>query len=143
MQLHTLRTKYKRKDKKRIGHGGKRGTTSGKGTKGQKSRTGHRIRPAQRDLIQRLPKLRGVKNPPLQKKAIAVNLTELERKMPGTVVDLKALVDAGLLRTMRDRVKILGDGAVARAFEIKGVPVSASAKTKIEKAGGKIVASSK
>ncbi len=59
MQLHELRAIHKDEDAKRVGRGGKRGTTSGKGQKGQKSRSGHRIRPAERDMIQRLPKLRG------------------------------------------------------------------------------------
>lgn len=62
MQLHQLQPLYKLKDKKRIGRGGKRGTYSGRGQKGQKARAGHKIRPALRDLIQRLPKLRGIGN---------------------------------------------------------------------------------
>jgi large subunit ribosomal protein L15 len=59
MQLHELAPTHRSKDKKRIGRGGKRGTFCGRGSKGQKSRAGHRIRPAERDLILRLPKLRG------------------------------------------------------------------------------------
>ncbi len=68
MQLHELKPNYSNKKGKRVGRGGKRGTTSGHGTKGQKSRAGHRIRPAERDLIQRLPKLRGFRNKPKRKK---------------------------------------------------------------------------
>lgn len=64
MQLHELQPNHGYADRKRIGRGGKRGNTSGRGQKGQKSRAGRRIRPAERDLIQRLPKLRGVKNKP-------------------------------------------------------------------------------
>ncbi len=64
MQLHELRPQYKNKDKKRIGRGGGRGNYSGRGQKGQRSRAGHKIRPAIRDLIRRLPKLRGFKNKP-------------------------------------------------------------------------------
>ena len=64
MQLHELQPDTPNKNRKRIGRGGKRGTTSGRGQKGQTSRAGHRIRPAERDLIQRLPKLKGVKNKP-------------------------------------------------------------------------------
>jgi large subunit ribosomal protein L15 len=59
MQLHELQPIHYNKDGKRIARGGKRGHTSGRGQKGQKSRSGHRIRPAVRDMIQRLPKLRG------------------------------------------------------------------------------------
>ena len=62
MQIHELRQKTKSRAKTRVGRGGKRGTFSGRGTKGQKARAGRRIRPAERDLIQRLPKLRGLKN---------------------------------------------------------------------------------
>jgi large subunit ribosomal protein L15 len=64
MQLHQIKPAHEanNKDKKRIGRGGKRGTYSGHGMKGQKSRAGHRIRPAERDLIQHLPKLRGSGN---------------------------------------------------------------------------------
>jgi len=62
MQLHEIQSTDKRKSKKRIGRGGKRGTYSGRGMKGQKARSGHKIRPAIRDLMQRTPKLKGVKN---------------------------------------------------------------------------------
>jgi len=62
MQLHEIQPDHKNKSKKRIGRGGKRGTYSGRGMKGQKSRAGHKIRPAIRDLMQRTPKLRGSKN---------------------------------------------------------------------------------
>jgi len=64
MQLHELKPIHSNKQSKRVGRGGKRGTTSGSGTKGQKSRSGHRIRPAIRDLMRRLPKLRGTNNKP-------------------------------------------------------------------------------
>lgn len=59
MQLQNLKKEYKERTKKRIGRGGKRGTYSGKGQKGQKSRAGHKIRPAIRDLVIKLPKRRG------------------------------------------------------------------------------------
>ena len=62
MQLHNL--PIQNKQGKRVARGGKRGTTAGRGTKGQKSRSGHRIRPAQRDLLIRIPKLRGYRISP-------------------------------------------------------------------------------
>ncbi len=62
MQLHQLQADHPGKGIKRVGRGGKRGTFSGRGTKGQHSRAGRRIRPAERDYIQHLPKLRGVGN---------------------------------------------------------------------------------
>lgn len=71
MQLHELQPLHANKEEKRIGRGGKRGTTSGRGTKGQMSRAGRRVRPAQRDLIQRLPKLRGFANKPKRKSGVA------------------------------------------------------------------------
>ena len=66
----------KDRKKKRVGRGGKRGTTSGRGTKGQKSRSGHRIRPAERDLLIRIPKLRGYRNKSIQKKYPSSSLTK-------------------------------------------------------------------
>ena len=70
MQLHQLKPDHDLRAKKRVGRGGKPCTTSRKGTKGQKARSAHRIRPAERDLIQRLPKLRGFKNKTKQGKKI-------------------------------------------------------------------------
>ncbi|MCX7589885.1 MAG: uL15 family ribosomal protein, partial [Patescibacteria group bacterium] len=79
MRLHELKVK-KQKNKKRIGRGGKRGTYSGRGQKGQKSRAGRRIRPAERDIIIRLPKLRGFKNKP-NKKPKTIKITDLINKV--------------------------------------------------------------
>jgi len=80
MQLHDLKPLHPNKSSKRVGRGGKRGTTSGRGTKGQRARAGHRIRPAERDLIQRLPKLRGFANKPKRKKnkSQKVNSTDVK-----------------------------------------------------------------
>lgn len=61
MQLHELKPKHKRKKRKRVGRGGKRGTYSGRGIKGQKARAGRRLKPVIRELIKRYPKLRGYK----------------------------------------------------------------------------------
>jgi len=68
MQLHQLKPSHKRKKKKIIGRGGKRGTTSGRGTKGQKSRSGANIRPAIYDFIKKIPKLRGYRFKSLKEK---------------------------------------------------------------------------
>ena len=138
MQLNTLKRQHDTKAKKpRVGRGGKRGTSSGKGTKGQKSRSGHRIRPAIRDLIQRLPKLRGYANKPVTAETTPINIGDLA-KVKGTVVSMKTLLEAGLLRSASATAKILGDGEITRAITIEGLKVSASAKAKIEKAGGKV-----
>jgi len=138
MQLHELKPKTKLKSKKRIGRGGKRGTYSGKGQKGQKSRAGHRIRPAERDLIQRLPKLRGFRNKSLQPKPVVINLKTLENKFKGDIVNRQALIEAGLIKKTDKRIKILGVGEIKKDLIIEGLPVSKSVKAKIEKAGGSV-----
>lgn len=137
MQLHELKPTNKNKDKKRIGRGGKRGTTSGRGQKGQKSRSGHRIKRAERELIQRLPKLRGFRNKPLEEKSMAVNISSLE-KISGNLVNKQTLIESGLIRKTDKNVKILGNGEIKKAFQIEGLKVSESAKKKIEAAGGSV-----
>ena len=141
MQLHELRRGASLRYKKtRVGRGGKRGTTSGHGTKGQKSRAGHRIRPAVRDLVQRLPKLRGVKNPSTALPVIPVNLRILERFASGSVVDPRFLAEKGVVRDGIRRIKIVdGRTELTKPFIIKGLKVSAGARKTIEAAGGKIV----
>lgn len=138
MQLHELKSNNKNRGKKRIARGGKRGTTSGRGQKGQKSRSGHRIRPAERDLIQRLPKLRGFRNKSLKGKPVIINIGDLEKKIEGNLIDKKVLLEAGFIRNADSCVKILGDGEIKKVFQIEGVEVSENAKKKIEAAGGKI-----
>lgn len=128
MQVHTLKLKVKIVRRKRIGRGGKRGSYSGRGVKGQKARSGHRIRPAERDLLIRLPKLRGYRNKSIVQKISVINVGELEKKVKGTLVNQATLGD----------VKILGNGEVKKAFTVEGLSVSKSAKAKIEAAGGKI-----
>jgi len=131
MQLHELKPNHRKYSKPRVGRGGKRGTTSGRGTKGQKARAGHRIRPAERDLIQRLPKLRGSSNvvPKKNKRQAIINVGELERLAPNGVVNRETV----------GAVKILGDGEVKKAFVVKGLKLSKTARQKIEAAGGKII----
>lgn len=141
MQLHELKPNHPLKNKKpRVGRGGKRGTFSGKGSKGQKSRAGHRIRPAERDYIQRLPKMRGYKNKPTSPKAQVVNVDDLEKKIEGNLVNPEILAKSGLINLSKGaEIKILGDGELKKAFKVEGVSLSKNAKEKIEKAGGKIM----
>ncbi len=120
-------SKQKDRAKKRIGRGGKRGTTSGRGTKGQKSRSGHRIRLAKRDLLIRFPKLRGYKNKSIHEKIGVLNVSDLE-KSKEIIFSEKNL----------GKVKILGDGELKKSITVQGIPVSKSAREKIEKAGGKV-----
>lgn len=141
MQLNDFsRSTGKRRRPQRVGRGGKRGTTSGRGQKGQKSRSGHVIRPAERDLILRLPKLRGFANKADTKELVVVNLDTLETKFKkGGVVDMNALRSAKLVgKSFKGRVKILSRGEIKAPITIKGLAFSAAAKTKIEKAGGKV-----
>lgn len=138
MLLHEIKREHPRKYASPvIARGGKRGNTSGRGQKGQKSRAGHRMRPAERDLILRLPKLRGYKNKPLYDATQVVNVRDLAR-MEGAVTP-QALYDAGLIRDVNRPIKILGDGELKSAVTVEKIAVSASAKKKIEAAGGKIV----
>lgn len=138
MRLHELQPLPKRRGKKRIGRGGKRGTYSGRGQKGQKARAGHRIRPAERDTLLKIPKLRGVKNPSRASRPFVINVGDLERYFKGDVISKESFLEKGLIRKMTDGVKVLGGGAVKNPFVIEGIKVSAQAKAKIEKAHGKI-----
>lgn len=138
MQLHELKAKNKSRKPIRVGRGGKRGTFSGRGTKGQKARAGRRIRPAERDLIQRLPKLKGFRNKSLKVKPFVLNAFDLEKKIKGNAINKKALLEAGLITEKINDIKILGTGAIKRPFQVEGVKVSKAAGKKIEKAGGKI-----
>jgi large subunit ribosomal protein L15 len=146
MQLHELKPTSPRKTVKRVGRGGKRGKTSGRGHKGQTARAGNSTRPEMREIIKKLPKLRGhgvnrartVNNE--QTKPTPVNLTKLEAVFSaGDTVSPKTLVNKGVISTLRKRVpvvKILATGEVTKKLVIEGCQVSEAAKAKIEKAGG-------
>ncbi|MBI2096775.1 MAG: 50S ribosomal protein L15 [Candidatus Sungbacteria bacterium] len=141
MQLHSLRPQTKRRREKRIGRGGKRGTTSGRGTKGQKARAGHKIRPQLRDLIKRFPKLRGYKFHSFQLKPYPVSLTLLEKHFSaGDSVTAEKLAAKGIISRRAGGIppaKILG-GVLSKKLSIIGIPVSKGAKAAIEKAGGSV-----
>lgn len=139
MQLHQLKPKTKSKAKKRVGRGGKRGTYSGKGLKGQKSRSGRKIRPAERSLIIRLPKLRGFRNKSLQPRPVILNVGDLDKRAESDIINKEVLLKAGLIKKSDKRVKILGGGEVKKTFQVEGLEISESAKKKIEAAGGKII----
>lgn len=148
MQLHELKPTVARKTTKRIGRGGKRGKTSGRGGKGQTARTGNSTRPEMRDLIKKLPKLRGHgKNRSRtvnseRVTAFAVNLVKLEANFEaGAVVSPKTLVAKGVVSAVSKKapmVKILATGEITKKLTIEGCLVSAAAQAKIEKAGGKV-----
>ena len=146
MQLHELRPKHKLKNGKRVGRGGKRGTYSGRGLKGQKAHAGRRLEPIIRRLIKRYPKLRGYKfksripNPKSQ--LIVLNLKTLDKKFKaGEKITPEILLEKEIISRIKGRmpkVKILGKEEITKSLIIEGCQVSKSAKEKIEKAGGQI-----
>ncbi len=126
-----------------VARGGHRGKTAGRGTKGQKARAGHKIRPEIRDIIKRIPKMRGRgknSNISFYEKAVVVSLGDIETSFgANAVVTRQSLMEKGLLSLRNGRVpnvKILGNGDVTKKFTIKDIPVSAPVKAKIEKVGG-------
>lgn len=142
MQLHTLSGRTRRKRGKRVGRGGKRGTTAGRGTKGQKARAGHRIRPALRDVMKQLPKQRGYRFRSISEKPRVVMLSDLEERFEsGARITPRALRSKKLLKNsdVGRAIKILGTGAVTKAFTILGMGVSAEAEKKIRDAGGDVL----
>jgi large subunit ribosomal protein L15 len=147
MQLHELKPTTPRKIAKRIGRGGKRGKTSGKGHKGQKARAGNSTRPEMRDIIKKLPKLRGHgKNRARTVNServlpIVVNVSALEVLEVGAIVSPKTLVTAGIISSVKrkvPKVKILGNGNLSKKLAVEDCQVSQSAKVKIETAGGSV-----
>ncbi|HXK34911.1 MAG TPA: 50S ribosomal protein L15 [Candidatus Paceibacterota bacterium] len=141
MQLNQLKRKHRAKKAKLVGRGGKRGKTSGRGTKGQKARAGHRIRPQTRDVMKRLPKQRGFKFPKIEKKPRVINLGDLEANFDPGLITLDILREKKFIKSFGGKmpaVKILGDGEIKKKFIISGLAVSKSAREKIEKAGGEI-----
>ncbi len=149
MQLHQLQPKTVRKPSKRIGRGGKRGKTSGKGGKGQTARAGSRPRPEMRDIIKRLPKLRGfgknrartVNNEKVL--PVVVNLKVIENNFEaGDTVSPQTLLAKKVISVMRGKVpqiKILGTGELTKKITLSGCIYSASVKAKVEKAGGNVL----
>ena len=142
MKLHELQpaqgsnTAAKRKGR---GHGSGNGKTAGYGHKGQKARSGVKkagFEGGQMPLKRRLPK-RGFNNIFATKYA-NVKISDLEAKFEaGSVVDTKALVEAGIIKKSLDGIKVLGNGELTKALTVQAAAFTASAKEKIEKAGGK------
>lgn len=145
MQLHELKTINKLKKRRRVGRGGKRGTYSGRGQKGQKSRAGRRLKPAIRELIKRYPKLRGYKFKGKNNKEelVILNLDILEKKFKeNEKVNSKILLERKIIFKIKGKtpkVKILGEGGITKKLIIENCLISKQAKDKIEKAGGKVI----
>ena len=131
-----------RPSRKRVGrgNGSGHGTYSGKGCKGQKSRAGYRMRPGfeggQLPLIKRLPRKRGFTNI-FRTEYSTVSIGSLNNFEAGSEVTPEKLVEAGVVKSITKPIKILADGDINHAITVKASKFSASAKAKIEAAGGK------
>ena len=147
MQLHQLKPRHKSRKKKRVGRGGKRGTYSGKGIKGQKARAGRKFAPIVRELIKRYPKLRGYrfrsKSKNQKAKMTIVNLGTLEKKFgSGDKITPEVLFEKKIICKIKGKmpkVKILGKGELTKALTIQNCDVSKAAREAIVKAKGKII----
>ena len=144
MRLHNLRPRPGSRHRvKRLGCGESsgHGKTSGKGTKGQKARSGGSIRlgfeGGQMPLIRRLPK-RGFNNAAFHKYYAIVNVSHLNAFEAGALVNEQLLRESNLIRGHFAGIKILGDGELKHGLKVEADKVSATAREKIEKAGGTI-----
>lgn len=146
MELHDLKpAKGANKDRKRLGRGpgSGRGTTAGKGHKGQKARSGGSIKPGfeggQMPLYRRLPK-RGFNNDRFATTYETVNLGVIDARFAdGEVVSLETLKDKNLVKGNKDGVKVLGDGELTKKLKFEVDKISGSALAKCEKAGCEVV----
>jgi large subunit ribosomal protein L15 len=146
MQIHEIKRVHAQRKKKLVARGGKRGKTSGRGGKGQTARAGHSVRPAMRDIIKKLPKLRGhgknrSKSTFYRGPEAVVNVSSLNIYKAGDLVTPVSLLAEGLIPEVvgsLPKVKILGTGELTVKINVEGCTVSVSAKTKIEKLGGTI-----
>ena len=141
MELSNLRpaegSKHSDNIRRGRGHGSGNGKTAGKGHKGQKARSGAPrtgFEGGQMPLYRRLPK-RGFKNRNTLD-IVAINLSALEGFENDSVVDIDALIEAGIIKNPKDGVKILGNGELTKKLTVKASAFSASAKEKIEALGG-------
>lgn len=142
MQLHNIKRRTENKKRMIVGRGGKRGKTSGRGTKGQNARAGRKKRPELRDFIKRLPKLRGYAFNTIQNKPVAINIRDIEASFKaGETVSPTTLLEKKVISSFKGNtpvVKILAIGDLTKKLTVESCKVSAGAKEKIEKAGGKV-----
>lgn len=145
MQTHNVKSKTKRAPSRRVGRGGKRGKTAGRGTKGQNARAGRKKRPEMRDVIKKFPKRRGRGKQGLysyQAERAPISLADIAGAFKaGDTVSTKTLVERGMISVRGNRyplVKVLSGGELTFAVTVEGCTVSASAKAAIEKAGGSV-----
>ncbi|MFA5270214.1 MAG: 50S ribosomal protein L15 [Patescibacteria group bacterium] len=142
MQLHEITSEKISKDRRRVGRGSGSGMgkTSGRGTKGQKARTGGSVpshfEGGQTPIIRRLPKTKGFRRPH-RPVTFVINLNHLAQFADNGSLTIESLKQRGYL-TAGERVKILGEGELTAAVNVEANAVSKSAKSKIEAAGGKV-----
>lgn len=134
-QIHQINPNIRNKSKKRVGRGGKRGTFSGRGSKGQKARAGRKLRPQLRDIIKKIPKKRGYRFKSFREKPFVINLRDLEKTFKsGALVSPKTLLESGLVQKSGGRlprVKILAGGELEKKLIFKNIEMSRNAKEKI------------
>lgn len=141
MELHTLKREHPNKKARLVGRGGTRGKTSGRGGKGQTARAGNKRRPQMRDIIKKIPKLRGYRFISFDKKPAPINVGALNIFAAGTVITPELLFASNLIRKVGGKlpvVKILGTGDITVKISIEDCILSKTAKEKIEKIGGTI-----
>jgi len=141
MQMHQIQPNHRPRRAKRRGRGGKRGTYSGRGMKGQKSRAGAKIKPQIRERILKFPKKRGVRFKSKKPDYFLVSLADLKKSFPeGGIITPRKLEKKGLIPSSRRarRIKILGALPLKIGYTIKGCQTSKAVAEVITKAGGKI-----
>ena len=156
MQLHQLKPKSYRSKGKRVGRGGKRGTTSGAGTKGQKGRAGAGVKPGFRGgdnrLWQLFPKQRGATKKPgnsrphrkhrfyhlRNQKPAVINLSDLNVFSNGDAVTPELLLERGMVESLKGGVKVLGSGELKKKLTLKGLALSKAAQEQLTKSGSSV-----
>src|SRR4051794_7463132 len=151
LNLSNLQPAQERVDRKRVGRGlgSGKGRYAGRGIKGQKSRAGsHKMRPGfaggQMPIYMRLGKLRGATSKdampigPFRTYTVPVNVRDLDRFDAGAEVTPESLVEVGLIKNTKTDVKLLGDGELSKKLTVRVHAISASAREKIEAAGGSV-----
>jgi len=143
MQLHELQPVHASKDPKRIGRGGKRGTSSGRGTKGQGARAGTRKQaPRVKDLMKRYHKLRGFQFKPVSDQDLIINIKDLEKNFKdGDTITPELLINNKIVsakKGQKQAIKILGVGRLTKKINVQDCKISKTAEEKIKKLGGLI-----
>jgi large subunit ribosomal protein L15 len=142
MQTISLKREHPNKKSRLIGRGETRGKTSGRGGKGQTARAGNKRRPQMRDIIKKIPKLRGYRFHGVPDNYTIVNVGRLNTLNSGLTITPKILFENQIIKKSSGRlpkVKILGNGELTVKLNFSDCKISKTAKLKIEKAGGKII----